>query len=135
VGIEMKIKVLVTAEWVAAITAGRYDLSLSYMTRGDPAVLQTVLDPRYANRASLAVNAYAPETAIKAEQLFDDGTASLDGAKRAQAYGKLQDLLIDEGVAFPVYERLWQAATSRKVRDFTWTSEGFAQLNDIRLEP
>jgi peptide/nickel transport system substrate-binding protein len=105
------------------------------MTRGDPAVLQTVLDPRYANRASLAVNAYAPETAIKAEQLFDEGTASLDGARRAQAYGKLQDLLIDEGVAFPVYERLWQAATSRKVRDFTWTSEGFAQLNDIRLEP
>lgn len=135
VGIALKINVLVTAEWVATIVAGKYDLTLSYITRGDPAVLQTILDPRYASRAALAVNAYPPETSTQAEKLFDDGTASVDGPKRAQAYERLQDLLIDQNVVFPVYERLWQAATSRRVQGFTWTSEGFAQLNDIVLTP
>ncbi|WP_271023763.1 hypothetical protein [Rhizobium sp. RCAM05973] len=40
-------------------------------------------------------------------------------------------MLIDDNVAFPIYERLWQAVAAPKVRDFQWTSEGFALFNDI----
>jgi peptide/nickel transport system substrate-binding protein len=54
--------------------------------------------------------------------------------QRAQAYGDLQDLLVEEGSAFPIYERVWQAATSQRVQHFRWTAEGFALLGDIELK-
>jgi peptide/nickel transport system substrate-binding protein len=46
----------------------------------------------------------------------------------------LQDLLVDEASAFPLYERVWQAATAPRVKDFRWTAEGFALLGDIQVE-
>ena len=59
-------------------------------------------------------------------------TATAD-PQRAAAYGQLQDLLVDEAAAFPLYERVWQAATAPRVRDFRWTAEGFAFLSDIQV--
>ncbi len=133
VGIELKLEVLVAGEFNAFVAGGRYDLHSSYMTRADPVILQTILDPRYTNGSALSVNAYPPEVLPKVEALFDAGLRSHDATARAQAYGDLQDLLIDENVAFPIYERLWQAAASPRVREFKWTSEGFALFNDIWL--
>ena len=133
VGIDLKLSVVTRAEWVANNSAGNYDLSTNYMTRADPIILQTILDPRAANSAALATNIYAPQTLEKAKALFDAGITATQSAQRAQAYGELQDLLIDEGSALPVYERVWQAATSAKVQNFRWTAEGFALLGDIEL--
>ncbi|MFH7473790.1 hypothetical protein RA264_28755, partial [Pseudomonas syringae pv. tagetis] len=59
------------------------------------------------------------------------GLTATRSEHRAKAYGDLQDLLIDEGSAFPIYERVWQAATAKNDRNFHWTAEGFAQFNDI----
>ncbi len=134
-GIELKLNILVAGELSAANAAGNYDLHSSYMTRGDPVVLQTILDPRFTNRSALSVNAYSKPTLDKAQKLFDAGLATSDSEQRARAYADLQDLLIDDGVAFPIYERIWQAATSAKVQGFAWTSEGFALFNDIKLAP
>ena len=61
------------------------------------------------------------------------GITATQAPQRAAAYGSLQDLLIDESSAFPVYERVWQAATSPKVKNFRWTAEGFALLGDIEV--
>lgn len=133
VGIELKLNVVTTAEWAAANAAGNYDLTSTYMTRADPIILQTIIDPRSANSSTLATNLYAPETLPKALALFDAGLTATESEQRARAYGELQDLLVDEGSAFPVYERVWQAATAKNVRNFHWTAEGFALFNDIEL--
>ncbi|MGD0676666.1 MAG: ABC transporter substrate-binding protein [Polyangiaceae bacterium] len=133
VGIELKLRVLVAGEYQAAIAAGKYDLSASYMTRADPVVLQTFLDPRYTNHSALSVNAYSPATLERAEQLFDDGLQATAAPARSAAYAELQDVLISDNVAFPVYERIWQVAASPRVQGFHWTSEAFALFNDIWL--
>jgi peptide/nickel transport system substrate-binding protein len=133
IGIELKLNVLVTAEWAAANASGNYDLTSTYMTRADPIILQTIIDPRTANSSTLATNLYAVETLPKALALYDAGLTATRAEQRAQAYGELQDLLIDEASAIPVYERVWQAATAKKVRSFHWTAEGFAFLNDIEI--
>ncbi|MFA7895071.1 ABC transporter substrate-binding protein [Pseudomonas putida] len=133
VGIDLKLNVLTRAEWVAGNAAGSYDLTSTYMTRADPIILQTILDPRSANSATLATNTYEPQTLTRAQALFDSGITATDDAQRAQAYGQLQDLLIDEASAFPLYERVWQAATSPRVKDFRWTAEGFALFSDIEV--
>lgn len=133
VGIDVQLRMLVAGEYAAASAAGNYDLVATYMTRGDPVILQAILDPRYSRGSALATNAYEPGTLARAQALFDTGLVTTDPAVRARAYGDLQDLLIDEGVAFPIYERIWQAAVSDKVRGFTWTAEGFAAFNDIEV--
>ncbi|WLI09692.1 MULTISPECIES: ABC transporter substrate-binding protein [Pseudomonas] len=133
VGIDLKLNVVTRAEWVANNSAGNYDLTSTYMTRADPIILQTILDPRSANSATLATNLYEPAVLDKAKGLFDAGITATQGPQRAAAYGNLQDLLVDEGSAFPVYERVWQAATSPRVKNFRWTAEGFALLGDIEV--
>ena len=133
VGIELKLSVVTRAEWVANNSAGNYDLTINYMTRADPIILQTILDPRSANSSTVATNTYAPAVLDKAKALFDAGITATQSQQRAAAYGDLQDLLIDQSSAFPIYERVWQAATSAKVKNFRWTAEGFALLGDIEI--
>ena len=133
VGIELKLSVVTRAEWVANNSAGNYDLTINYMTRADPIILQTILDPRSANSSTVATNTFEPAVLEHAKALFDAGITATQSAQRAAAYGELQDLLIDESSAFPVYERVWQAATSSKVKNFRWTAEGFALLGDIEI--
>jgi peptide/nickel transport system substrate-binding protein len=133
VGIELKLRVLVAGEYQGTLAASKYDLAASYLTRGDPVVLQAILDPRYTNHSALSVNAYSPATLERAEQLFDTGLQATSSQVRAGAYAELQDVLIDDNIAFPIYERLWQVAASQRVRAFHWTSEGFALFNDIWL--
>jgi peptide/nickel transport system substrate-binding protein len=134
IGIDLKLNILVLAEQTNALRAGKYDIALDfYKTRGDPSVLQAVLDQRLAssNSRAIAANAYAPETWEKAKALFDQGQLSANDQERARAYGALQDLLVEENVAIPVYDRLWQATLSAKVQGFDWTAEGFVILNDV----
>lgn len=133
IGIELKLSVVTRAEWVANNSAGNYDLTINYMTRADPIILQTILDPRSANSSTVATNTYEPAVLDKAKALFDAGITATQSPQRAAAYGDLQDLLIDESSAFPIYERVWQAATSPKVKNFRWTAEGFALLGDIEI--
>ncbi|RTY00504.1 ABC transporter substrate-binding protein [Pseudomonas sp. C 49-2] len=133
VGIELKLSVVTRAEWVANNSAGNYDLTINYMTRADPIILQTILDPRSANSSTVATNTFEPAVLDKAKALFDAGITATQTPQRAAAYGDLQDLLIDESSAFPIYERVWQAATSPKVKNFRWTAEGFALLGDIEI--
>lgn len=134
VGIDLQLKVLTRAEWVAGNAAGNYDLTSTYMTRADPIILQTILDPRAANSSTVATNTYEPQVLVEAQTLFDTGITATRDEQRARAYGRLQDLLIEQGSAFPLYERVWQAATSARVKDFRWTAEGFAILSDIQVD-
>lgn len=135
IGIALRLRVLTVGEWAAANAAGHYDLHENYMTRADPIVLQTFLDPRTAGNSALSVNVYTPEARDRALALFDAGLTATDPRQRARAYGDLQDLLLGENLLFPIYERVWQAATSERVQGFKWTSEGFAILGDIELVP
>lgn len=134
IGIDLKLNVLTVADWAAANAAGNYDLTSTYMTRADPIILQTIIDPRTANSSTVATNLYTPQALPKVQALFDAGMTATSAEQRAQAYGALQDLLVDEGSVFPIYERVWQAATSPRVSNFRWTAEGFALLSDIELK-
>ena len=133
VGIHLEIRVLVAGELTAANSSGDYDLHSSYMTRADPIVLQTILDPRFTNGSALSTLTYTPAQLAQAQAFFDAGLEAVDDDVRAEAYAGLQELFIDENIAFPIYERLWQAATGSKVDGFSWTAEGFALLGDIWL--
>ena len=43
----------------------------------------------------------------------------------------MQDYLIDQGVTFPLFERVQEAGVSSHVHGFAFTSESFLRLNDV----
>ncbi|MCK9931031.1 ABC transporter substrate-binding protein [Frankia sp. Mgl5] len=131
VGIDLVLDTTTTAELPAKYKNGDYDLAGSYFTRADPGALQFILDPAHANSKALATNATTPETLAKLTGLFAKAAQTTDAETTKQAYADLQNLLIDQGVSFPQFERVQYAGVSSQVHGFAFTSESFLKLNDV----
>ena len=135
VGIDLQLKVVTQAESIGLLKSGGYDLIGTYFTRADPGALQFILVEALANQKALAKNAATPEVAAQIQQLFTKAVQTTDEAQTTQAYDDLQNLLIDQGVSFPLFERQQLAGVSNKVNGFRFTSESFLALNDTFLQP
>ncbi|MGQ4599170.1 ABC transporter substrate-binding protein [Nocardia sp. R6R-6] len=135
VGIEVQLKVVTVAERPGAIAGGQYDLIENYFTRADPGALQFILVEQLANSKALARNAQKPDTAARVRDLFTRAVQTTDEKQRQQTYAELQALLIDEGVTFPLFERLQYAGIRNRVNGFRFTSESFLALNDTWIQP
>ncbi|WP_261570679.1 ABC transporter substrate-binding protein [Frankia gtarii] len=132
VGIDYQIKVVTAAQLTPTGNSGDWDLSGGYLTRADPSVLGSSLDQAVSKQYT-AKYSQDPATAAKVSALFAKGLSTADPDKRAAAYQDLQDALIDNGVAYPLFDRLQTAGVSGKVHGFAWTSESFLRANDIWL--
>ncbi|WP_205783859.1 ABC transporter substrate-binding protein [Microbacterium sp. 10M-3C3] len=131
VGIDFELKVYQASDRASIISGGDYDVLATYYTRADPSVLQWIIDDRYASSKAFAQNAADPETAAQIQSLFDAGITDIDQEARTDAYARLQALLVDDGVTFPVFERVQYAATAPSVQGFRFTSESFLSYYDI----
>jgi peptide/nickel transport system substrate-binding protein len=132
VGIDVEIKVLTTGQLLAIEKSGDYDMTESYLTRGDPSVLGSILNTAFV-KAPPGTNTQTPAQAAKVTGYFTQGLSTTATAGRSAAYGNLQQYVIEQGIAFPVYERVQVSGLSSKVHGFAWTSESFLRANDIWL--
>lgn len=131
VGINFELNVITAAERPDVLSNGNYDVVETYFTRADPGALQFILIEELANSKALAANASTPETAAVIADLFAQATETTDQSVSAAAYEELQSLLIDEGVTFPIYERVQFAGVADNIHGFAFTSESFLRLNDV----
>ena len=131
VGINLTLRTLTTAQQATYQAEGSYDLTSTYFTRADPGALQFIINPAVANSKALATHAAAPEQTTQIQALFAKAIQTTDTAQTEKAYGELQDYLIDQGVTFPLNERVQKAGVSRHVHGFAFTSESFLRLNDV----
>ncbi|WP_258081087.1 ABC transporter substrate-binding protein [Nocardia nova] len=135
VGIDLQLKVVTNAERPGAIAGGQYDLIENYFTRADPGALQYILVEQLANSKALARNAQHPATAARVRDLFTEAVQATDEAQRQRIYTELQNVLIDNGVTFPLFERLQYAGIRNQVNGFRFTSESFLSLDDTWIQP
>ncbi|GIF23874.1 peptide/nickel transport system substrate-binding protein [Actinoplanes tereljensis] len=131
VGIELKLTQLTTAQSATYLKEGAYDITSTYFTRADPGALQFIINPEVANSKALATQAAAPAQTAQIQALFKKALETTDAAQSEKAYGELQDYLIDEGLTFPLAERVQKVGVSSKVHGFAFTSESFLKLNDV----
>lgn len=131
VGIDLQLPVYQASDRASLVSNGEYDLLVSYYTRADPGVLAWILDARYAGSKAFAQNSQSAETALEIQALFDAGLQETDPEARADYYTELQALLVDDGVSFPIFERVQYAATAPAVNGFRFTSESFLSYYDI----
>ncbi|MBT0772185.1 ABC transporter substrate-binding protein [Kineosporia sp. J2-2] len=132
-GFRVELKVLTLAQYQAAAAGGEYDLLGTYYTRADPSVLGSVLD-QAVSQAGTAQLSQAGATADEISGLFRAGLEATDDGKRSGAYADLQQEILEQGVMFPLYERVQTAGISAKVHGFAWTSEAFLRANDIWVD-
>lgn len=130
VGINLSLRTLTPAQQATYLVNGDYDLTQNYFTRADPGALQYILNPAVANSKALANRSATPEVIAQMQALFAKAIQTTDAAQTKQAYADLQDLLIDQGVSFPLFERVQEAGVSKSVHGFAFTSESFLRLND-----
>ncbi|GIG28526.1 ABC transporter substrate-binding protein [Cellulomonas marina] len=128
VGIDLQLDVITQAQRSDVLSSGDYDLISTYYTRADPGVIQWIVDSRYAGSKAQADNALTPEQAAQVQALLDEGTTTTDPDARAEVYGELQDLYLDEALAFPTFERVQTAALAADVHGFRFTSESFGDF-------
>jgi peptide/nickel transport system substrate-binding protein len=130
IGIDVEIKVLTVGQLIALEKSGDYDITDDYYTRADPSILGSIINLAIVKSAP-GINTQAPATASKVSGYFARGLATINTTQRAAVYGELQKFLIEQGVMFPVYERVQVSGISSKVHGFAWTSESFLRANDI----
>ena len=131
VGINVKLRTITTAQQATYVKDGDYDLTQTYFTRADPGALQFILNPAVANSKALAQRSASSAVTAHIVALFTEATQTTNAAQTTKAYAALQDYLIDEGVAFPLFERVQEAGVSKNVHGFAFTSESFLRLNDV----
>ncbi|MGV9410584.1 ABC transporter substrate-binding protein [Nocardia sp. NPDC003693] len=134
-GIELQLKSVTAAERPAVIANGQYDLVEGYFTRADPGALQFILVEALANSKALARNAQKPAAAAQISDLFTRAVQSTDSAARERIYHELQGVLIDNGITFPVSERVQYAGIRNQVNGFRFTAESFIDLHDVWIQP
>jgi peptide/nickel transport system substrate-binding protein len=111
----------------------KWDVFGSYLTRADPGALRSIILPSNATLPSLAkaLTASDPDAATQIESLFAKATNTTDLSVASDTYGQLQDLLIDQGLAFPLLERVQYAGVNPKVHGFAFTDEAFLNASSI----
>ncbi|WP_305785388.1 ABC transporter substrate-binding protein [Symbioplanes lichenis] len=131
VGIKLELRQLTTAQSATYLTEGTYDLTGTYFTRADPGALQFILNPDVANSKGLAQRFGSAADIAKVQELFGQAVGTTDTKQAEQAYGQLQDYLIDQALMIPLFERVQKAGVSKDVHGFAFTSEAFLKLNDV----
>ena len=123
-----------------AANAERYDRTAEFpwdsiQAVHDAGILTLGIGARYGGQEQSppGINTQDAATAAKISGYFTQGAATTDQAQRAAVYADLQKYIIEQGVAFPIYERVQVSGLSSKVHGFAWTSESFLRANDIWL--
>ena len=135
-GIQLQTPIIQASQLFATIDdPTKWDLFGSYLTRADPGALRSIILPGYATEPGLAkaLTAGDPSAATQIEALFNEATNTTNTAVTASAYAQLQALLIDQGLAFPLLERVQYAGLSTKVHGFKFTAESFLNAHSIWL--
>lgn len=132
VGIDYQIKVVTASQFTPTAAKGDYDLVPGYLTRADPSVLGSLLNAAGSTSYTAKFSQDAA-TAAKVSDLFGKGLSTVNPEARGGVYQQLQDYLIDNGLVFPIADRVQVIGLTKKVHGFAWTSESFLRANDLWL--
>jgi len=134
VGIKFTLQVLTSGEQSDAVSNGEWNITRGVLTRGDPSILGSILDTRISRSPARAEWGVPADVQSKLQELLDAGLATTDDDARRAAYEEVQDLLLDEALLFPVFERVQQVGYRPDVHGIVFTAEGFIDFRSTWVE-
>jgi peptide/nickel transport system substrate-binding protein len=134
VGIKLVLNVLTAGEQSEAVSKGEWDFTRGVLTRGDPSILGSILDARMSQNPERSKWSVPADIQTQLQELFTQGLTTLDSPERRAVYEEIQDLLLDEYLLFPVFERVQQLGYQPYVHGIAFTAEGFLDFRSVWLE-
>jgi len=128
-GINLSIGTFPASLHAAKIAANEYDLTAGASFHGDPDILRQSYVPEA--RSVLGGSRVVDPEII---EWLKQGAREVDGATRAELYGKVQRKILDKTYAIPIYVLLYNLATSQGVHGVSIDTHGFPEFHDAWLE-
>ena len=129
IGIDMKVNPLERAAYNEARLQNKSDANFVWFPYGDPDVLRTIFHSANVgafNRAKYRV----PEV----DRMLEDAAATIDLAKRADLYARIQQRVLKDAVVVPLVDTVTHNAKSAKVHDDYIDALGsYVYLNDVQI--
>ncbi len=124
VGIDFRLRPLVGGAYGEALLKGDYEIHRWGWTLGDPDVLRQIYSSKTLNRLRLP-----PDNKI--DGLLDAQRATIDPVQRKKLVDEVQQIILAEGYAIPVFvdQHLW--STDGKAQGIEWGAPGAGDPSQI----
>jgi peptide/nickel transport system substrate-binding protein len=129
-GFDVQIQSSTPAEDQADEHDGNYDIVELSLDRADPHAMAAWFDTSLVDAAPDSLTQTAPEAKV-VSAYFKKGLATTDESERFAVYTELQQYMIEQGIAFPVYDRREIVGVSKNVHGFAFNIESLLVANDI----
>lgn len=127
VGIDLQLVEVPAAELVALENAGQFDIAYGYFNGNDPITLF-----RFYNTPDAGgLRGLDDATTTEILDLMDANLQAEDPTQRAAVTNELQTLLFEEGLIYPIFDRVQQAAVDPSVGGFEFTAESVIRFHDL----
>jgi peptide/nickel transport system substrate-binding protein len=130
VGVDLQLKLLTSAEYLAQLPTGNYDFAQTAFAHQDPDVMRSVFATTADNRSWLKTSdpGVATFDAIETEQL-----QTSDQAARLALAAEGQRILIENNYVFPLAQLAEVAAASDKVTGVYYSAAGYLNYYNAQL--
>jgi peptide/nickel transport system substrate-binding protein len=127
VGIDLKLKEVTAAEYATDSAKGDYDLRSTSVSRPDPDILRAAFSKSAGNFSWFTGD--EPKEA-QLEKALSGQLATTDTARRDKLAGEAQQVLVDEGYAFPFSQLTQVVGVSPKITGITYDAASRILLYD-----
>ncbi|WP_433944126.1 ABC transporter substrate-binding protein [Paenibacillus sp. SN-8-1] len=129
VGVDVKLTI--TKDTVTPLTQGEYDLFGNSQVKADPDILRNLFrsDRVYGKGGTNFVKLNDPGI----DKLLDQGYQETDSQKRKAAYTQIQQYVIKNALALPIYVFPYTVAHSNSVEGLKFDLLGYPQFYDVTI--
>ena len=128
IGIQLKLDPVPIGTYLKRYTSGEYDLADYSFVRNDPDILRLEFSSATRPHDGIPNQNVSLLADPTIDKLFAEGSSTLDVAKRAAAYAKVQEYLNTHAVSIPGYVPTNLYAARKQVQGLVWDAAAFPVL-------
>lgn len=125
IGVELKTSALEFPQYAAATQAGEYDLESFSITTGSPSVMYTVFNSANQPNADQFLYNVAHYTAPEMDEWGQAAASAASTEEANQLYIQMQEQVIDEAVAIPLYVQVSTFASQANLTGVSFDPLGY----------
>ena len=126
----MKVSPLERAAYAEQRMQNRYDANFVWFPYGDPDVLRTIF-----HSANISAFNRAKYQVPEVDRMLEDAAATIDNAKRADLYARIQQRVLKDAVVVPLVDTITYNAKRAQVEgDYLDALGSYVYLNDAEIK-
>jgi peptide/nickel transport system substrate-binding protein len=128
VGVDVELNVMAPLAYIDAGGKGEDNMVGLSVTGTDPSLLTAFFHNKQGQYN------WSKHNLDELNGLLEQGTSTLDPAKRDAVYAQIQQQIMRNALIMPIAETVWMAAARAEVQGVSYTVEGYPRLYDVSLK-